>query len=226
MTLDQQATLALDTADKPAVRTGPGRPTQKQIKERNRELLDKALDLFLEKGFERTTIDAITAAVGMAKRTVYGRYGDKMSLFKAALERAIDEWIIPVDRLQAQETEDLEESLVRIGRILTTNVLSPAGMRLLRITNTESYRMPEIGMYTMQKGTERTLVYLADLFRRRIGPGGGEMPDPDEAALAFLHLVVGGPASLAISGVPQDEDTIERHTHYCVRLFLRGLLPR
>src|SRR5438067_6045932 len=82
---------------------GPGRPTLS-----NEELLDKALDIFLEKGFERTSIDAITAAAGMAKRTVYLRYGDKTALFKAALERAIDEWIVPIESLQAAESEDLE----------------------------------------------------------------------------------------------------------------------
>ena len=58
----------------------PGRPTLSDA-----QLLDIALDLFLENGFERTSIDAITAAAGMAKRTVYARYGDKETLFKAAL---------------------------------------------------------------------------------------------------------------------------------------------
>ena len=40
------------------VSRGPGRPSLT-----NEQLLHKALDLFLENGFERTTIDAITAAV-------------------------------------------------------------------------------------------------------------------------------------------------------------------
>src|SRR5579864_3977103 len=78
----------------------------------NEELLATALDIFLEKGFERTTIDAITEAAGVAKRTVYLRYGDKKALFKAALQRAIEEWIIPVVQLRAAETPDLEETLL------------------------------------------------------------------------------------------------------------------
>ena len=45
------------------------------------------------------TADAITAAAGMAKRTVYARYGDKETLFKAALARAIEDWMVPVERL-------------------------------------------------------------------------------------------------------------------------------
>ena len=205
-------------------RTGPGRPTLNQTKQRNLELLDKALDLFLEKGFERTTIDAITASVGMAKRTVYLRYGNKTKLFKASLQRAIEEWIMPIDRLRAAETDDIDETLLRIGEILVANIMSPAGLRLMRITNAESGRMPEVGAFAHQQGTAPTVAYLTELIRRRIRPGGLEVPDPDEAAMAFMYLVVGGPASMTAWGIVLDTKAIDKHTRYCVHLFLHGLL--
>jgi AcrR family transcriptional regulator len=200
---------------------GPGRPTLS-----NEELLDKALDIFLEKGFERTSIDAITAAAGMAKRTVYLRYGDKTALFKAALERAIEEWIVPVETLRAAETDDLEETLLRIGHILVANLMTPSGLRLLRITNAEAGRMPEIGVYTYRYGTERTIAYLADLFRRRLSPAGGDLPEAEDAALGFLHLVVSGPPTMTAWGLHLDEAAVERQTRYAVGLFLHGLKPR
>jgi TetR/AcrR family transcriptional regulator, mexJK operon transcriptional repressor len=202
------------------LRQGPGRPTLT-----NEELLDKALDLFLEKGFERTTIDAITASAGMAKRTVYLRYSDKTALFKAALQRAIEDWIVPVERLRAAESDDVEETLLRVGQILMENLMGPAGLRLLRITNAESARMPEIGAYTTQNGTEPTIAYLADLIQRRI-PYRSDIANPQEAAFAFLYLVACGPATMAAWGIVLDDAAIDRHTQYCVRLFLYGLLPR
>jgi len=72
-------------------RRRPGRPSLS-----NEALLDVALDLFLDQGFERTSIEAICTKAGMAKRTVYARYGDKTALFRAALQRAIEEGIVPV----------------------------------------------------------------------------------------------------------------------------------
>jgi AcrR family transcriptional regulator len=198
----------------------PGRPTLSDA-----QLLDIALDLFLENGFERTSIDAITAAAGMAKRTVYARYGDKETLFKAALNRAIEDWLVPVERLRAAEQDDLEKTLLAIARMLLANILSPAGMRLLRLSNAVSVSMPEIAANNTRMGTEPTLAYLADLFRRRLLPPDAPAPEADEAALAFLHLVVGGPASTAAWGVVLDEAAVERHTRYCVRLFLHGALP-
>lgn len=203
------------------VARGPGRPTLS-----NEELLDKALEIFLEKGFERTSIDAITAAAGVAKRTVYLRYEDKTALFKAALERAIEEWIVPIEVLRAAETDDFEETLLRIGRILVANVMSPKGLQLLRITNAEATRMPEIGVFTHRNGTERTLLYLADLMRRHAREADEDLADADEAAIAFMNLVVGGPPVMAAWGVVLDEETVDRHTRYGVRMFLRGLLTR
>jgi TetR/AcrR family transcriptional regulator, mexJK operon transcriptional repressor len=205
-------------------RRGPGRQTASATRQRNLELLDRALDLFLERGFERTTIDAIAASVGMAKRTVYLRYGDKTGLFKAALKRAIESWIVPVDRLRAAETDDVGESLLKIGRILVTNVVSPAGLRLMRITNAESARLPEIGAFSYTYGTAPTIAYLADFIRRRTRRDGMEVSDPEEAAIAFLYLVVGGPATMEAWGVALSETAVEKHTQYAVRLFLHGVL--
>src|ERR1700741_741240 len=141
----------MDTTERivePAVRR-PGRPTLS-----DEQLLDIAFDLFLEHGFERTSIDAITAAAGMAKRTVYARYGDKETLFKAALARAIEDWMVPVAGLRAAETEDLEKTLLAIARMLLTNILGPAGIRLLRLSNAVSVSMPEIAAANTRMGTE------------------------------------------------------------------------
>jgi TetR/AcrR family transcriptional repressor of mexJK operon len=222
--MDEESAAA-STAKRKVYRS-PGRPTRDQAEHRNRELLDKALDLFLENGFERTTIEAITAAVGMAKRTVYARYGDKLTLFKAALHRAIEEWVVPVDRLRAAESADLEETLQQVGQILVANILTPEGLRLMRITNAESIRMPEIAEYTVREGTEATMQFLTDLFRRRLTDPRPDAAEARDAASAFLHLVVGGPASTMAWGVRLDEAEIERTTRYSVHLFLNGVIHR
>jgi hypothetical protein len=131
---------------------------------------------------------------------------------------------VPVERLRAAESEDIEATLLAIAQILSANILGPAGLRLLRLTNAVSGRMPEIGAYSTQKGTEPTLAYLAELFRRRLLPHDVSAEEADEAALGFLHLVT-GPAINAAWGVELDARAIDRHTRYCVRVFLHGALP-
>src|SRR5262252_440042 len=89
--------LGSDTKSKPS-RLGRRRPRRPSLS--HEEFLDRALELFFEQGFEGASIESITASAGIAKRTVYQRFGDKKSLFKAALQRAIDKWIVPIERLQ------------------------------------------------------------------------------------------------------------------------------
>ena len=229
MNLNSQTALKSDDIEQSVtrIRPGPGRPRRDQVEQRNAELLDRALDLFLERGFERTTIDAIAASVGMAKRTVYARYGDKATLFRAALQRAIENLVVPVEELRAAEREGIEDCLLSIARILVANLMSREGLRLMRITNSEAYRMPEIGAYTYDRGTRVTIAYLADLFRRLKRVEGRAMAEAEaeDAAVAFLNLL-GGPARTTAWGMELDAAEIDRQTRYRVGLFIHGVFPK
>ena len=92
-----------------------GRPTKELAEQRHALMLDRALEMFLEKGFEVTTIEAIASSLNMTKRTIYSRYKDKHTLFKAVVQRAVDQWVMPVETLKAVDTGDLESTL-QIGR--------------------------------------------------------------------------------------------------------------
>jgi AcrR family transcriptional regulator len=196
---------------------GPGRPSRAQSEARSRELLDRALDLFLERGFEGTTIEAICDSTGMARRTVYARYGDKITLFKAALQRAIDDWVVPEERLRAAEAEDFAETLLAIARLMVASALSPSGMRLTRIAHAEVIRMPEIGAYLAERTERRAMAYLTDLFARRLA-----LASPGDAARAFMVLVVDG-AFQARVWHDADDAELARQVTYRTRLFLDGV---
>src|SRR3546814_17616902 len=73
-------------------RSTSGRPTREQARLRHEQLLDEALEQFLDNGFVMTTIHAIAAAVGMTKRTVYSRSPAKNALFDPAAPRPSDRW--------------------------------------------------------------------------------------------------------------------------------------
>jgi TetR/AcrR family transcriptional repressor of mexJK operon len=207
-------------------RPGAGRPTREQARLRHEELLDGALELFLKKGFEVTTIEAVAASVGMAKRSVYARYESKAALFKASVQRAIDQWIIPVDALRKVESDDLEATLTAVARIRMANAASPAGLRLQRIINTESYRFPEIFSLAYEQGTQSTIDFLADLLRRNTQAGAVSVTQPRVAATAFLSMVVGGPLRALVWGKAIDPVAIEERIRFCVRLFLDGARRR
>ena len=207
-------------------RPGAGRPTREQAEQRHLELLDHALDIFLEKGFEQATMEMIAGAVGMTKRTVYARYEDKPALFRAAVERAIDQYVVPVEKLRAVETDDLEETLRAIAWIRLENATSPLGLKLQRIMSSEIYRFPEI-YRRMQKGNSPPVHYIAELLKRHSADGGLAVEDPETAASAFLSMVVGGPVRAILWGEPpSSHEAMDARLRYCVRLFLNGARPR
>jgi AcrR family transcriptional regulator len=68
-----------ETTRKRAAHLGPER--------RRPQVLDAALELFLERGYEGTSMDAIASAAGVTKPVVYACFPGKDELFRALLAR-------------------------------------------------------------------------------------------------------------------------------------------
>src|SRR5262249_8432977 len=135
-------------------------------------------------------------------------------------------WFVPMDTLRALETEDLEETLIRVARVRLANALSPAGVSLQRIINAESYRFPEIFSLAYEQGGQPTMDFLIELFERKTASGEVRVENPRIAAGAFLSLVLAGPARVSWGGQALSEAEIETRIGVCVRLFLNGARPR
>lgn len=193
-----------------------GRPTRAQAEARHGAMLDCALDLFLERGFAQTTVEAIAASVGMTKRTIYALYADKAALFIAAVRRAITRWTVSAESLTALETADLAATLTAVARMRIAHVMTPEGLKLQRIINSESYRFPEIFTMSFDQGSRPVIAFLTDLLRRH------GVLRPDMAAIAFMSLVVSGPVRIVVSGNPLSQSEIDDRINFSVALFLNG----
>lgn len=203
-----------------------GRPTREQAEARHSQLLDRALDQFLDKGFEQATIEAIAASVGMTKRTVYARYADKVSLFRAAVRGAIERLAVPPERIRAADCGDLEQTLVKLARLRVDPVMTPDGLKLQRIINTESYRFPDIFTTAYELGPLPVVQFLAELLERETHAGRLAIDEPVLAANVFMSMVVGGPVRIIVSGNFLSRKEIDRRIRFAVRLFLDGARRR
>jgi TetR/AcrR family transcriptional regulator, mexJK operon transcriptional repressor len=210
----------------PASPAQTGRPTRETAIRRQEELLERALEMFSQGGFELTTIDAIASSLNMTKRTIYARYKDKGALFEAAVKRAIDKWYIPVDVLRQADDGDLESTLNAIARIRIDNNLNPDGVRLQRIVTSEAYRFPEV--YQKYEAVSQTVIrYVAELFEKyRASQPGEWFFDSQLAASAFLTIINTPARQKLLFGRVTPPAEVDRFIDGTVRLFLDGLRPR
>ena len=56
------------------------------------EVLDRAMAVFWQKGYEGTSIQDLTKATGLGRGSLYGTFGDKEGLFVAVLDHYADEF--------------------------------------------------------------------------------------------------------------------------------------
>jgi TetR/AcrR family transcriptional repressor of nem operon len=60
------------------------------------EVLDRAMRLFWERGYEATSIDDLLKATGINRGSLYGTFGDKRRLFLAAVDRYMEKVGLPL----------------------------------------------------------------------------------------------------------------------------------
>jgi AcrR family transcriptional regulator len=205
----------------------PGRPTRAMAAVRQKELLDAAARLFLELGYDATTMEQIASAAGMTKRTIYSYHVDKGALFAATVQRAIEQMVgTQAETLARIADTDTETALRAIARMRTHQLADPASVLLQRLVNAEIRRFPEIFDSASAQITLPVVQALAAILRREARAGAIVTSDPQLAASTFLSSVAGAPSRLIAAGRTPDAADLEARADFCVALFLDGLRPR
>lgn len=102
-------------------------------------ILTSARELFLVEGFDRTSVDAIAAAAGVSKRTIYDYFGDKQALLLAVVRQSVEALITTVAQAVDDDLgddidtlDDLERALIRFVARVSVNALGSADYAALR----------------------------------------------------------------------------------------------
>lgn len=83
---------------------------EKVSNEKRMEILKAAVDLFSERGFERTTVDEIASRANVGKGTIYLYFENKEQIFIAILEAGIQRIIDRMDEI-LKESGDFRQRL-------------------------------------------------------------------------------------------------------------------
>ena len=203
---------------------GPGRPKDPG---KRAAILAAAKRMFVSHGFERVSMDQIAAEAGVSKLTVYSHFGDKESLFAAAVRAHVEEGM-PTDLFVAEPNTPVRERLLAIGNAFFSMIMKPeaiAGHRIMCSPQIATSSMPAA---FWEAGPQRVQESFAQLLERRVASGELEIDDCHLAASQFFTLLKGEMHAQAVFGFCCNRrvDTPEQHVAAVIELFLRAYAVR
>ncbi|MCA0455265.1 MAG: TetR family transcriptional regulator [Chloroflexi bacterium] len=183
---------------------------------RRDNLVETAGRLFLQHGYDGTSVRQIAEAVGVTEAALYYHFKDgKRGLLEAVIGSQIPNLIHIVDECETAET--LQEFVVQLGERL--GALNPARMEKLRWMLTEFPRMT---------AHEREMFHHKHLaFQQRIASSVGRfVPDPTEArtVAATITCLIFGYGFLFFSLDLQSVSDLKQAD--IIRLFAQSLAAR
>jgi len=167
--------------------------------------LERALQLFWQKGYEGTSLSDLTKAMGVNRPSLYAAFGNKEDLFRKALDRYADGPAAYVrEALNLPTARAVVERLLRGAVDLLTDSRTPQGCLLVQAALSCGKSADPIRweLISRRKAGETA---LRQRFKRAISEGDLP-PDANAADLAgYVATVIHGMAVQAASGASRNE---------------------
>lgn len=176
---------------------GPGRPRNFD----EAAALEAAVNVFWQKGFEATSLDDLTKAMGLSRSSFYGTFGDKQSLFLRVVEHYSNNGIRNLKEVAATADGNAVDAMMQA---ISDPKGGPRGCLLVNcITELAPHdeKVADLG--------RRHLESIEEIFARVLDP---QNPDAvRDKARAYSSLAI-GTLALRKAGIPADRiaDTLKQ----------------
>ena len=162
----------------------PRRERRKQA--RPGELLDAALDLFVEKGFAATRAEEVAAHAGVSKGTLFLYFATKEDLFKAVVRENLSgrfsEWNAEFDVFSGTTAEMLRYCMhawwQRIGATRASGIT--------KLVMSEAHNFPEMADFYVREVVNPGHALIRRILQRGIDRGEFAIDDLDQAVFAVV----------------------------------------
>lgn len=187
-------------------------------------MMEAAAELFLERGFEGTSVGDIVRQSGGSLATLYSWFGSKEGLFEAIVKEICSQVVAPLDSPELASLP-LDEALRVFGEQFLSVILCPEQLRWHRMCVAEGPRLPpELRDAIVRSGPGRLRERLAGYLVTQAEAGRLRMEDPRAAALHFVSLVTSELHFAAALGGPVETcpSDIQQRVRSAVDVFLYG----
>ena len=186
---------------------------------------EAAASLFLENGYQGTSMDDIAAAAGVSKQTIYTHFANKEELFADLVlgNAARVEEFAATRAAVVDSAGSLEKGLEELARMHLGFVIRPEVLRLRRLVIGEATRFPGLARDYYEAVPGRVYNSLASLFQGLMRQGRLRRADPVLAAHHFSWLARGMPLDRALfdaSAATVSQSELDRLARAATRAFV------
>lgn len=201
---------------------------QRRKEARPQELLDAALDLFVERGFAATRSEDVAARAGVSKGTLYLYYPSKQELLKEVIRHHVINQIAEGTQIIRQFEGSTGELLATVLRLWWERIGETRASGIIKLMTSEVRNFPEIAEFYVDEVVTPSNQMLEQVIRR--GIERGEFREVDVAPT--VHALVGPLVFMALHkhslGACSVAFQLEpRHViEALIEVVLHGLVPR
>ena len=156
-------------------------------------ILDKALVLFMEKGYDGASMSDIAHATGIRKASLYAHFDRKQDIFSAIFDDILKEYTEFISALV--EAREGESALAQLERMFLEFIVYCHENMQMYFWDRYFYFPPAFMADTMQQKTQVTQALFLDgitrCMQRGIEGGSIRPQSASDAALAYYYLMIG-----------------------------------
>ena len=192
------------------------------------ELLDAALDLFVERGFAATRSEDVAARAGVSKGTLYLYYPSKEELLKAVISHNVVNQIAEGSEIVRQFKGGSAELLAMVLLLWWERIGETRASGIIKLMTSEVRNFPEVAQFYVDEVVTPSNQMLAQVIQRGVDRcefRGVNVPEVVHALVGPLIFLVLNKHSLgacSISFMLEPRAVITA----LIDMVLHGLVPR
>jgi TetR/AcrR family transcriptional regulator, mexJK operon transcriptional repressor len=194
------------------------------LTQRREKIVSIATRMFIEQGYAATTLEAIGAAAGVTKRTMYELVGDKQAIFAAACNSMRAEGpgfqfdIVLTDR-------SAQDVMHQMARQLINHCLEKELITLERAVIAEAVNNEQIVRISVGESRDNQFLVISKIFDALIAADLLAPMETLTAARIFYDATVGARGFRAVLGLPP-EAASDEEIELRINMFIHGYINR
>jgi AcrR family transcriptional regulator len=195
-----------------------GRPVNEAL---GQTIVDAASELFLELGFQATTMDKVAQRAKISKLSIYRHFENKEALFSAAISARCRQFA-PQPLLEGVEGS-AEDQLTAVGASLLRLLLSPDVRNVEAMIMADKTNQASLSKLFYQAGPARVIAQIEALLRQLHEKAVLSVPDPLRSARLFGALFKGSDLLMVArfdDAKAMDDSEIESYCRAAVAMFV------